>query len=86
MNLPPRFAQQTLSGYVRQHLALLEDAVEAGVSYASLGQLLTAAGFGQSLPMNSLASALFRARHATRRRNRVSGQPHVAGDAITVST
>lgn len=35
MKLPPRFANQTLSGYVRQHLELVNDLLDSGVSHKS---------------------------------------------------
>jgi hypothetical protein len=59
--LPPRKGDQTLRGFVRLHLKLFEDLLDAGVSYASLAKAVRAAGFGERSVV-SLRVAVFRAR------------------------
>ena len=45
--LPPRKSDQTLRGFVYQHLKIFEEILDAGVSYESLTKLVRAAGFGE---------------------------------------
>ena len=59
--LPPRKSDQTLRGFVRQHLKLVEEILNAGVSYESLVKAVRAAGFGERSVV-SLRVAVFKAR------------------------
>ncbi len=45
--LPPRKSDQTLRGFVHQHLKIFEEILDAGVSYESLTKVVRAAGFGE---------------------------------------
>ena len=45
--LPARKSDQTLRGFIRLHLKIFEEILDAGVSYASLAKAVRAAGFGE---------------------------------------
>ncbi len=59
--LPARKSDQTLRGFVRLHLKIFEEILDAGVSYASLAKAVRAAGFGERSVV-SLRVAIFKAR------------------------
>jgi hypothetical protein len=59
--LPPRKSDQTLRGFVHQHLKIFEEILDAGVSYESLAKAVRATGFGERSVV-SLRVAVFKAR------------------------
>jgi hypothetical protein len=71
LELPSRRSQQSLSGYVREHLPQLEHELFAGVRYDALLGAACAAGFGK-IPLRSLHSAIYRARRKRTGRRSVS--------------
>ncbi len=63
--LPPRKSNQTLQGFVLEHLQEFERGLSCGVQYASLVQALHAAGFSEGTVM-SLRKAVSKARMRAR--------------------
>jgi hypothetical protein len=59
--LPAKKDQQSLNGYVREHLRRLEHELSAGVPYQALANAVRAAGF-EEVPVRSIRTAVYRAR------------------------
>ena len=75
--LPPRGSDQTLRGFVRQHLKVFEEILDAGVSYESVARAVRLAGFGERSVV-SLRVAVCKARKRARARNSTqSVQTHI---------
>jgi len=61
LSLPAKKDQQSLNGYVREHLRRLEHELSAGVPYQALANAVRAAGF-EEVPVRSIRTAVYRAR------------------------
>ena len=59
--LPARRSEQTLHGYVRQHLQLIEQALSFGVPYTSITEAARTAGFAGT-SVHTMEQAVYRAR------------------------
>jgi hypothetical protein len=59
--LPARIADQTLHGYVRQHLQLIEQALSFGVPYTTITEAVHTAGFAGT-SVHTVEQAVYRAR------------------------
>ena len=59
--LPTRKAQQTLHGYVRQHLQLIEQALSFGIPYTTITEAAHTAGFAGT-SVHTMEQAVYRAR------------------------
>jgi hypothetical protein len=65
--LPVARVGQSLSGYVREHLALIERLIEVGIKYEAVLMSLRAAGLSGAT-YGALDAALFRARRQRKER------------------
>jgi hypothetical protein len=59
--LPAKKDQQSLTGYVREHLRRLEHELSSGVPYEALAAAVRAAGFGE-IPLRTIRTAVYRTR------------------------
>jgi hypothetical protein len=59
--LPAKKDQQSLTGYVREHLRRLEYELSSGVPYEALANAVRAAGF-EEVPLRSIRTAVYRTR------------------------
>jgi hypothetical protein len=59
--LPPRRDEQSLHGYVHEHLGQVERALRFGVPYRTLVNAMLAAGFAK-VPLRTVQNAVYQAR------------------------
>lgn len=76
--LPPWVLCQSLSGYVREHLATFERLLKSGARYESLLEALVVAGF-ENPSYTALDSALYRARRQSAKSSR---RPALQGSVV----
>jgi hypothetical protein len=77
IELPPRMTDQSLDGYVLEHLPQLEQVLAVGVPYRALREATLAAGFAK-MTVLSLRCAMKRARRKGPSRRRVPPR-HIGG-------
>ena len=82
LNLPRRIQDQSLLGYMRQHVDLLDALVASGIKLDGLVLAMKAAGFIDCRP-GVFENALHRARHHPKRR---LARTPVAPDAMARAT
>jgi hypothetical protein len=63
--LPPRRDEQSLHGYVHEHLGQVERALRFGVPYRALVKAMLAAGFAK-VPVRTVQNAVYQARKKRR--------------------